>query len=109
MAEEVVYLGFKINKHGIYPVESKVEAIDKAPSPTNVTELKAYLGMLNYYNRFLANLSHLLKPLHVLLQKDTKWSWEKEQEKSVHRVKTAVEIRISTCTFRSEKEINLSM
>ncbi|CAG2214143.1 unnamed protein product [Mytilus edulis] len=75
MAEEVVYLGFKINKHGIYPVESKVEAIDKAPSPTNVTELKAYLGMLNYYNRFLANLSHLLKPLHVLLQKDTKWSW----------------------------------
>ncbi|CAC5386452.1 unnamed protein product [Mytilus coruscus] len=73
MAEEVVYLGFKINKHGIYPVESKVEAIDKAASPTNVTELKAYLGMLNYYNRFLANLSHLLKPLHVLLQKDTKW------------------------------------
>ncbi|CAC5383702.1 unnamed protein product [Mytilus coruscus] len=43
MAEEVVYLGFKINKHEIYPVESKVEAIDKAPSPTNVTELKAYL------------------------------------------------------------------
>ena len=109
MAEEVVYLGFKINKHGIYPVESKVEAIDKAPSPTNVTELKAYLGMLNYYNRFLANLSHLLKPLHVLLQKDTKWSWEKRTGKSVHRVKTAVEIRISTCTFRSEKEINISM
>ncbi|CAC5386472.1 unnamed protein product [Mytilus coruscus] len=66
MAEEVVYLGFKINKHGIYPVESKVEAINKAPSPTNVTELKAYLGMLNYYNRFLANLSHLLKPLHLI-------------------------------------------
>ncbi|CAG2222283.1 unnamed protein product [Mytilus edulis] len=34
MAEEVVYLGFKINKHGIYPVESKVEAINKIPSPT---------------------------------------------------------------------------
>ncbi|CAG2221679.1 unnamed protein product [Mytilus edulis] len=104
MAEEVVYLGFKINKHGIYPVESKVEAIDKAPSPTNVTELKAYLGMLNYYNRFLANLSHLLKPLHILPQKDTKWSWEKEQEKAFKES----EIR-STCTFRSEKEINLSM
>ncbi|VDI44588.1 Hypothetical predicted protein [Mytilus galloprovincialis] len=81
MAEEVVYLGFKINKHGIYPVVSKVEAIDKAPSPTNVTELKAYLRMLNYNNRFLANLSHLLKPLHVLLQKDTKWSWGKKNRK----------------------------
>ncbi|CAC5392118.1 unnamed protein product [Mytilus coruscus] len=81
MSEEVVYLGFKINKHGISSVESKVEAIDKAPSPTNVTELKAYLGMLNYYNRFLPNLSHLLKPLHVLLQKDTQWSWEKNRKK----------------------------
>ncbi|VDI84208.1 Hypothetical predicted protein [Mytilus galloprovincialis] len=79
MAEEVAYFRFDKNKHGIYPVESKVEAINKAPSPTKVTELKAYLGILNNFNRFSANLFHLLKPLH--LQKDTKWSREKEQEK----------------------------
>ncbi|XP_063420560.1 uncharacterized protein K02A2.6-like [Mytilus trossulus] len=104
MAEEVVYLGFKINKHGIYPriypVESKVEAIDKAPSPTNVTELKAYLGMLNYYNRFLANLSHLLKPLHVLLQKDTKWSLEKEQEKAFKESKQLLKSSSALVHFR---------
>ncbi|CAG2229284.1 unnamed protein product [Mytilus edulis] len=108
MAEEVVYLGFKINKHGIYPVESKVEAIDKAPSPTNVTELKAYLGMLNYYNRFLANLSHLLKPLHVLLQKDTKWSWEKEQEKAFIESKQLLKSASVLVHFDPKKKLILA-
>ncbi|CAC5367296.1 unnamed protein product [Mytilus coruscus] len=70
LALEVIYLGFKINKQGIFPVESKVKAISEAPRPTNVTELKAYLGMLNYYNRFLTNLSTLLQPLDKLLQKN---------------------------------------
>ncbi|VDH91520.1 Hypothetical predicted protein [Mytilus galloprovincialis] len=108
MAEEVVYLGFKINKHGIYPVGSKVEAIDKAPSPTNVTELKAYLGMLNYYNRFLANLSHLLKPLHVLLQKDTKWSWEKEQEKAFIESKQLLKSASVLVHFDPKKKLILA-
>ncbi|CAC5392405.1 unnamed protein product [Mytilus coruscus] len=108
MAEEVVYLGFKINKHGIYLVESKIEAIDKAPSPTNVTELKAYLGMLNYYNKFLANLSHLLKPLHVLLQKDTKWSWEKEQEKAFIESKQLLKSASVLVHFDPKKKLILA-
>jgi hypothetical protein len=47
LAKEVVYLGFKITKDVIQPVENKVEAIDKAPRPTNVSELKDYLGMFS--------------------------------------------------------------
>ena len=78
MAPEVVYLGYKINKQGIYPVAEKVTAIKNAPSPTNVTELKAYLGMLNYYNRFLPDLATTLNPLHKLLKKNQKWEWGKE-------------------------------
>ncbi|VDI15716.1 Hypothetical predicted protein [Mytilus galloprovincialis] len=90
------------------PVESKVEAIDKAPSPANVTELKAYLGMLNYYNRFLANLSHLLKPLHVLLQKDTKWSWDKEQEKAFIESKQLLKSASVLVHFESKKKLILA-
>ena len=80
LANEVVYLGYNISKKGIKPVNSKVKAITEAPSPTNITELKAYLGMLNYYNRFLPNLSTLLQPLHDLLKKNTKWQWGQKQE-----------------------------
>ena len=40
-----------------------MEAIVKAPSPTNVTQLKSYLGLLSYYSRFLPNLTFTLSPL----------------------------------------------
>ena len=47
----------------------------QAKSPTNVTELKSYLGLLNYYGKFLPNLATTLHPLHDLLQKDRPWKW----------------------------------
>ena len=69
LADEVVYLGHKIDQHGLHPIEDKVEAIPKAKAPWNVLELRAFLGLLNYYGRFLANLSTVLAPLHKLLCK----------------------------------------
>ena len=54
--DEVQYLGYIINKYGLRPVEAKVDAIREAPRPTNNTQLRAYLGMLNYYGKFLRNL-----------------------------------------------------
>ena len=51
--EEVQYLGYIINKYGLRPVEAKVDAIRKAPRPTNTIQLRAYLGMLIYYGKFL--------------------------------------------------------
>ena len=46
-----------------------MEAIRDAPPPTHVTELKAFLGLLSYYRKFLPNLSSVLEPLYELLQK----------------------------------------
>ena len=70
LPDEFCYLGHKVNTQGLHPMESKVKAISEAPSPLNVTELKAYLGLLNYYNCFLPNLSTLLAPMHQLLRKE---------------------------------------
>lgn len=84
---EVTYLGYKIDAAGLHPVEDKVQAVLKAPSPTNVTELKAYLGLLNYYGRFLPSLSTLLAPLHVLLKQNTEWVWTASQEDAFQKSK----------------------
>ena len=51
-AEEVVFLGHRINRFGIKPLDEKVEAPVQAKPPENVQQLKAYLGLLNYYGRF---------------------------------------------------------
>lgn len=53
----VEYLGHILDAQGLHPVEKKVKAIMDAPTPTYITELKAYLGLLNYYNKFLPNLA----------------------------------------------------
>ena len=49
MQSEVVYLGHVIDKTGLHPDKGRIQAIREAPRPQNVTELKAYLGLLSYY------------------------------------------------------------
>ena len=68
--------GHRVDTEGFHPVEAKVKAIQEAPAPKNPTELKSFLGMLNFYRKFLPNLSSILEPLHSLLRKDVVWRWE---------------------------------
>ena len=48
-AKEVYYLGYRIDAEGLHPLEDKVRAIMEAPEPQDVSELRSYLGLLNYY------------------------------------------------------------
>lgn len=66
----VKYLGHEIDKDGLRPTADKIEAIRKAPRPSNVTELKAFLGLLNFYSKFLPNTATVLEPLYRLLKKN---------------------------------------
>ena len=67
--------GHWIDKYGIRPLPQKMDAVMQAKSPTDGTELKSYLGLLNYHGKFLPNLATTLHPLHDLLQKDRPWKW----------------------------------
>ena len=87
LATEIVYLGFLINAEGISPVKSKLEPIMKLPRPQNVTQLKSFLGMINYYHRHLPNLADNLEPLHRLLRKGYTWKWGDAQEASFKKAK----------------------
>ena len=69
------FLGHWIDKNGIRPLPQKMDALMQAKSPTNVTELKSYLRLLNCYGNFLPDLATTLHPLHDLLQKDRSWTW----------------------------------
>ena len=60
MTTSVEYLSHIIDAKGLQPLSSKVKTIKEAPEPTNITELKSFLGFLNYYNKFLPNVSTIL-------------------------------------------------
>ena len=74
----VEYLGHQIDEEGIRAVPNKVEAITNAPQPTNVQELQSFLGLLNYYGKFIRNLSSIIHPLNGLLHANQKWKWTDE-------------------------------
>jgi len=83
---EVEYLGYQISKKGLYSTKEKVGAIVEAPAPQNVTQLKSFLGMLNYYSKFLPNFSRLA-PLYSLLHKRAAWEWNTAQQTAFSKVK----------------------
>ena len=87
MSAQVKYLGYVIDERGLHPNPERVKAIVEAPAPRSSSELKSFLGLLNYYRKFLPNLSALLCPLHFLLQASTKWSWTLAHTKAFEEAK----------------------
>lgn len=73
-ASEVTFLGYSISGRGTKPLDTKVRAIQDFPVPTNVRQLRAFLGMLNFYRRFLPRAALIQAPLHALLTGATKGS-----------------------------------
>ena len=80
LKKAVQYLGYRIDQDGLHPTDDKIKAIREAPAPRNVAELRSYLGLLNYYGKFLPNLATTLSPLYELLQKERTWTWSKRQD-----------------------------
>ena len=80
-------LGHRIDAEGFLPVDAKAKAIKEAPAPTNPSELKSFLGMPNFYGKFMPDLSSTLEPLHELLRKDICWKWGTEQQEAFEKAK----------------------
>ena len=72
MLPNVEYLGHNISATGLQLTKEKTRAIAEAPAPQDVTQLRAFLGLVNYSGKFLRQLSSQLAPLYRLLEKNTK-------------------------------------
>lgn len=71
---EVTFLGYQISEKGTKPLHGKVQAISKFPPPKTVRELRRFLGMVNFYRRFLPNAAQIQSPLNALLTGSVKAS-----------------------------------
>lgn len=81
------FLGHIINPSGIYPDPEKLKAITTIPSPQNVKQLRRFMGMCEFFRRFVYNFSGLIAPLLVLLKKHQGWFWNDDLEKAFTAVK----------------------
>ncbi len=81
----VEYLGHRIDAEGLHPTNEKVRVVKDAPNPLNKTELRSFLCLINYYAKFLLDLSNILSPLYQLTKKNVAWRWEKDMRVAFQR------------------------
>ena len=87
MQSEVEVLGHKVSDKGLSPLDSKIEAIKKWIAPTDLHELRSFLGAIGYYRTFIDKYAQITAPLCKLLRKGVKYQWKDEQEKSFKMLK----------------------
>ena len=108
MLPSLEYLGHKISSKGLQPTSQKVKAIHEAPAPKDVSQLKSFLGLLNYYCKFLPNLSMTLSPLYKLLQKKTNWQWGTEQQEAFTKAKQSLTSDCLLVHYDPDKDLVLA-
>ncbi|GBG78411.1 hypothetical protein CBR_g26439 [Chara braunii] len=87
---QVLYLGHVLDGDGIKPEDSKIAAIRDWPTPRTLTELRSFLGLANYYRKFVRNFSTIVAPLRRLLRKETIWQWDKDCMSAMKKLKQAL-------------------
>ena len=83
----VRYLGYLIDKDGLHATPEKVKAILQKPVPRNVKTLRSFLGLVNYYGKFIRNLSTIVQPLNQLLRQNARWKWSAECQEAFDMLK----------------------
>ena len=85
--DHVVFLGHVISSKGIEVDPRKIEAIWNWEVPKNVTEVRSFLGMTDYYRRFVEGFSKIAGPMTKLLRKNIPFKWTEEAQQSFYELK----------------------
>ena len=84
---QIKFLGHLIDKDGIRSDPEKVAAIAKMDPPSNITQVRRLMGIVNQLGKFSPNLSEMSKPLRELLSPKRAWSWGPDQSRSFNKIK----------------------
>ena len=88
--KKIRYLGYVLGKEGVQPDSNKFERVKNLAAPTNPSEVKALLGLFNFYKKFIMNFSEICAPLFSLLQKDKDFIWTDECNTVCQTLKNAL-------------------
>ena len=103
--QQPCYLGHIIDASATLPDPEKVRAIVKCPVATNSDQLRSFLGMTNYYGKFIANMSCVAAPFYSLTRKDTSYVWGPKQQSPFENLKSALASDVVLAHYDPAKEI----
>jgi transposase InsO family protein len=84
------FLGHVVGANGIEMDPAKVSIVQEWPVPTNLTELRSFLGLCNYYRRFINQFALIAQPLTQMTRNDTPWCWTSDCDRAFQQLKTAM-------------------
>ena len=83
--DQITFSGHTLTSHGIAPDKKKIEAINNIHTPTNTSEVKSFLGIVNYCHQFIANFSTITEPLRRLKKKRIRNSYGENSNRKLFR------------------------
>ncbi|XP_057190663.1 uncharacterized protein LOC130554808 [Triplophysa rosa] len=90
LRDEVLFLGHVVSSEGIKTNPALINDVRDWNPPTSVQQLQSFLGLCNYYRRFVAKFAEIAAPLTILLKKGSHFTWEEEQKKAFERLKRSL-------------------
>ena len=85
---QVDFLGHIVSRDGVHPDPGKVEKVANWPRPQTRKEVQQFLGLANYYRRFVQDFATIAKPLHRLTEKTARFEWTEECQASLDEIKS---------------------
>ena len=89
---QIEFLGHTVTKEGVLPLPSKVAAVSEYPALSMQDELRRFLGMVNFYNRFVPRAAKIMKPLYEATAAKQKkhLEWSDDMDRAFKEAKTAL-------------------
>jgi len=85
--QKIGFLDVVIGPNGIEIEKKKVDRVLSWPEPKNVKDVRKFLGLTNYYRRFIKDFAQVTRPMNMLTRKDVKWVWRESQQKTFDELK----------------------
>lgn len=106
-ADSITFLGHTIDAEGLHPSPAKVKEIKEKPAPTNKETLRAFLGLYNFYEKFLPDKATLLEPLYRLLESKRPWRWTETERIAFEKAKDLISSDLTLVGYELNRELLL--
>ena len=90
---KIRFLGVVIGPNGIEMEKKKVDGVLSWPEPKNVKDVRKFLGLANYYRRFIKDFTQVARPMNTLMRKDVKQQWGDKQQQAFDELKRILTTR----------------
>ncbi|XP_055913663.1 uncharacterized protein LOC129947217 [Eupeodes corollae] len=109
LAKSINYLGHVIDKSGLKTCPNKIKTIQEIQDPTCLKELQSFLGVINFYRKFLPNVTTLCALLYDLLKKTAKFEWTEVHSEAISKIKRELISKSALAHFNPMLVIKLTV